>query len=153
MQRTLKYLMALTACMVLISCASTHSRAKAPSATSGGSRTIILDGGRVSEDAVGGFTSWYCVDFIDEGEILVEVGFFNNPDFGLVGFILFEGGYSGEFTSYRRDGLNHRWDWGPNKNDYAFVIKPDGVGLYYDFTVVPKGEPTKARDVYRCKKR
>jgi hypothetical protein len=48
---------------------------------------------------------------------------------------------------------NYRWDWGPNKTDYSFVIKPDGVGLYYDFSYVQKGESIKARDVYKCYKR
>ncbi len=69
------------------------------------------------------------------------------------GFILSDGGYSGAHTYYRRTGLEHRWDWCPNETNYVFVIKPDGTGLYYDFSSVPYGESTKASDVFQCYRR
>ena len=39
------------------------------------------------------------------------------------------------YTDYQVQGFNRRWDFGPKDHPtrYAFVIKPDGTGLYYDF--------------------
>ena len=150
-----------------------------PSATPSGPRTIILDGVTFSEDSVGRFTSWYCTDYINGGATLVEVGYITVHDslisilsesteiteliekyelpelselFEFAGFVLYDGGYSGELATYHRTGLEHRWDWGRATN-YSFVIKPDGTGLYYDFSTVPEGESTTAREVYKCYKR
>ncbi len=76
-----------------------------------------------------------------------------DPTFALFGFILFDGGYTGRTTLYQRKGLDHRWDWGPNATDYTFVIKPDGTGLYYDFSTVTEGESTKPSAIYKCYQR
>ena len=136
--------LALTACAMI---------APLPSATPSGPRTIVLDGEAVTEEDAGGFVSWVCEDFVYGGRILVEVGFFGDPSFEGLGFILYDGGYSGELTYYRRTGLEHRWDWGPNENDYAFVIQTDGTGLYYDLSTVPTGKSAKANNVYQCHRR
>lgn len=153
MGKTFMYLMGLVLFMSLSSCATLPSLAPPPSATPSGPRTIVLDGEAVTEEDVGGFISWYCKDFVDGGRILVEVGFFGDPSLEGLGFILYDGGYTGECTYYRRTGLEHRWDWGPNETDYAFVIQPDGTGLYYDFSSVPYGKSTKASEVYKCYRR
>lgn len=116
-------------------------------------RTIILNEKKITEDNLGGFTSWICGDFSKDGPVRVEVGFFGKPAFKDAGFILFDGGLTGELTHYRRAGLEHRWDWGPNKSDYSFVLQTDGTGLYYDFTTVDKGKTTKPRSLYKCRKR
>jgi len=121
-----------------------------PSSTPSGPRSIILDGKTYSETDEGKFVSWRCEDFINSSGTLVEVGTFTNTLYSGLGFILYDGGNSGESTHYGRKGLNHRWDWGPNGADYAFIIKPDGTGLYYDFSSVPSGEQVKAKDVYKC---
>jgi len=84
---------------------------------------------------------------------LVEVGLFGDPSLAGQGFVLYDGGYTGEFTHYGRKGLVRRWDWGPDGNNFAFVIKPDGTGLYYDFTSVKLGEGKKANEVYKCHQR
>jgi hypothetical protein len=147
------YLMAFVLLMSLFSCAVFPSVAPPPSATPSGPRTIVLGDEAFTEEDVGGFISWYCQDFVDGGRILVEVGFFGDTSLEELGFILYDGGYSGELAYYHRTGLEHRWDWGPNGADYAFVIKPDGTGLYYDFSSVPYGENTKASDVYQCHQR
>ena len=153
MGKTFTYLMGLVLFMSLSSCATFLSLAPPPSATPSGPRTIVLDGEAVTEEDVGGLISWYCKDIVDGGRILVEVGFFGDPSLEGLGFILYDGGYSGERTYYRRTGLEHRWDWGPNETNYAFVIQPDGTGLYYDFSSVPYGESTKASEVYQCYRR
>jgi len=41
-------------------------------------------------------------------------------------------------ASYKREGINHHWQWGPN-SEYKLLIKPDGTGLYYDFTGIKNG--------------
>jgi hypothetical protein len=93
------------------------------------------------------------VDYPYGGTTFVEVGFIDNPNWLGLGFILFDGGYSGEVSVYERTGLEHRWDWISGGGKYAFVISQDGTGLYYDFTKVPYGESTTAREVYKCYKR
>jgi len=141
--------------MSLYSCGifSPNGVASPPSATRSGPRTIVLDGDTISEEVVGEFTCWYCKDHNDYyGPTLVEVGFIDNPDYDFFGFVLYDGGYSGEYAIYQRTGLVQRWDWGPGGN-YTFTIKQDGFGQYYDFTAVPEGESTKPIDTYECYKR
>ena len=152
MERILSYLaISLMVFLILGSCGSYKSL---PATTNTEPRIIILDGGdTISEIEFGGFNSWYCKDFVNGGRTLVEVGYFGDPYLKGLGFILFDGGNKGEGTEYYRAGLDHRWNWGPNMTDYSFIVKPDGTGLYYDFTSVPKGEITKARDVYKCYQR
>jgi hypothetical protein len=111
-----------------------------------------LDGEVVREDEVGGFISWECEEFIEGGPTLVEVGFFDLSGYP-IGFILFDGGDRGSYAYYQRAGLDHRWDWGPNVNDYAFVISPDGTGLYYDFSAVRDGGTTSASEVFECSRK
>ena len=128
----------------------TPSCSTVPSATPSGPRSIILNGETYSETDLGKFSSWRCNDSVYIPGTLVEVGSFINPDLQGSGFILYDGGYSGEHTNYQRKGINHRWDWGPNGNDYAFVIKSDGTGLFYDFSSVPKDQTVYADAVYEC---
>ena len=90
--------------------------------------------------------------FSTKEEILFQIGYYK--DLGL-GFILFDDG--DELTSFSREGLDLRWDWGENERDgktysrYSFVITPNGYGLYYDFKTSTDGT-AKARDVYYVKK-
>ena len=121
------------------------------SAVSTGPRTLIINDVTVSAtDTDNGFTSWYCVDYVYGRNVLVEVGYFykNGNQYG---FVLYDGGYVGELAYFSRDGLNYRWDWGTN-TQYSFVIKPDGTGLYYDFSTSKDGT-AKPRDVYKAYKR
>ena len=148
-----KMLIYLISCMVILSFTSCAILAPHASATPTGPRTLILDGESVTEEDVGGFISWYCQDFVNGGRILLEVGYFADPTLEGLGFILYDGGFTGQGTYYSRIGIEHRWDWGPNGSDYAFLIQPDGTGLYYDFTTVKKGESTTANDVYQCHRR
>ena len=135
--------------LLILSCSSSRPVSSLQSSQ----RTISLGGERYSESEYGKFISWRAYDYDFSGPVQVEVGYFENPLFAEFGFILFDGGDAGEVTSYRRTGLEHRWDWGPKGSEYAFVIKTDGTGLYYDFTSVEAGESTKARAVYKCRKR
>jgi len=57
------------------------------------------------------------------------------------------------YTAFEVQGFNRRWDFGPKDHPtrYAFVIKPDGTGLYYDFTT--ETELAKASMVMTCRQR
>ncbi len=125
----------------------------APPSTNQGPRTIILNGTTFSEDELGRITSWRCVDYIRGNQTLVEVGYFSKPDYLGVGFILYDGSYSGTPTVYRREGINHRWDWGADNDDYAFIIKPDGTGTYIDFSSGSVGGRKTPDDIYKCYQR
>jgi hypothetical protein len=150
MAKEVTYLMSFVLFMTLISCATNRAVDHSPTTTATGPRTIILDGESFSEKEAGDFKTWNCRDISNRGPILVEVGLFSDPILKEFGFILYDGGNTGTITLYERTGLDHRWDWGPNLTDYSFILKTDGTGLYYDFTTVTKGEPTTARDLYKC---
>ena len=131
---------------VLDSCYSIPSSANVT-----GPRTIILNDVIISEtETDNGFTSWYCVDYVFEGAVLVEVGYFDLKG-QRFGFVLFDGGYTGVLSHFSRQGLDYRWDWGDN-GEYAIVIEPDGSGLYYDFSMSKDGT-AKPRGVYKAYKR
>lgn len=148
-----KMFLIITGCFLICSCSSIPPSASAL----GTSRTLILDGVEVSEDDVGGFTTWYCYDYSDYiswgalSSVLLEVGYYES-EYGKVGFVLYDGGYEGKTTRYSREGIDYRWDWGLGYR-YAFVIKPDGTGLYYDFNFADENGQAKARDLFKCFKR
>ena len=116
-------------------------------------RVISLGGSTYSEDTLGRFVTWGCRDYISGRGVLVEVGSFENESLSGEGFVLYDGSSSGESSSYQRKGVNQRWDWGPNGSDFAFVLEPDGTGLFYDFSNVSKGETRKPNSLYRCSRR
>lgn len=135
------------------SCAIPPQVRRAPSANPDGPRTIILNGNVFTKDGDSDFIAWRCVDFIDGGRTLTEFGYFTQPQLQGVGFVLYDGGYVGELTHYQRAGIDHRWDWGPNRSDFTFVISPDGTGLFYNFTNVSPGESIRPNRVFRCYQR
>jgi hypothetical protein len=120
-----------------------------------GPRSIILNGKAYSETDTGAFVSWRCKDYFSDSSklfkpTLFELGKFTNSKLSGSGFVLFDGGNSGEFTNYARAGINHRWNWGPNGAEFSFIIKPDGGGRFYDFSSVPLGERIKPDGIYKC---
>ena len=52
------------------------------------------------------------------------------------------------FSTFKIAGLNRRWDW--DLGAYAFIVEPDGTGLYIDFSTSSDGK-AKASDVFKCK--
>jgi len=120
-------------------------------------RVFSLNDREVSEADTGGVTSWVCRNYIEGGKIVVEVGYFNDPQLNSVGFVLYDGKNSGVLASYGRAGLLHRWDWEWNDNrnayTYSFLIRPDGTGLYYDFSTATDGHKDKADDIFKCQSR
>ncbi|NVK74739.1 MAG: hypothetical protein HWE24_14815 [Oceanospirillaceae bacterium] len=117
-------------------------------------RVIILDDNVIEESEEIRFLSWKCRKYSSQ-KVLVELGKVNflieteNELRDNFGFILFDGSDTGSIAIYRRVGIEHRWDWDDGK--YAFTIKADGTGLYYDFSNSETGRE-KAKDVFECKK-
>ena len=131
--------------VLLAGCASHPAIAPGP-------RTITLDGQSYEEQIAGEFSSWLCHEFLgDARKVLVEVGTFRHTHESAVGFVIYDGGSSGSHTHYERKGIQHRWDWGPNGNDFSFVVKADGTGLFYDFSNID-GKRTKANEIFQCRK-
>ena len=56
-------------------------------------------------------------------------------------------------ASFKIAGLNRRWDFDYDQSRkiyiYAFLITPDGTGLYYDFSTSPDGQAS-SRDSFKC---
>jgi len=143
--------------------------------SSDGGRILVIGGRELKEDEPWQIISWKCRDYIDGSKTLVEVGRATFPkDFkntkvyqdrtneekqeldeiirftNDVGFVLYDGTDTGDYTSYHRDGLSHRWDWGEKRSSYSIVIKPDGTGLYYNFSTAENGIKHKADEVFKC---
>ena len=114
-------------------------------------RSIILDGKSYAENE---YTSWRCYKNVLSSKVLVEVGRLTANDQTMNGFILFDGGNTGQLVNYKRAGLNQRWDW--NKSDgkylYSFEIEPENNGFYYDFSGSKKDSTQEAKATYKCKK-
>ncbi len=109
---------------------------------------------QISEDMTDeGFTSWHCVDFVYGKKLGLEFGYYS-IDGDVFGFVLYDNKDVGEWATYSKRGLEHRWAWtGSYGGSYSFIISPEGYGRYYDFTNVPEGESIKPRDVYKVRKR
>ncbi|MBR6450140.1 MAG: hypothetical protein IKS96_09385 [Fibrobacter sp.] len=114
-------------------------------------RTLYLGEQEISESDFGGVERWYAsnqglASFLGsyESKVVFQVGFFKDTKDG---FILYEDGTTGEFADFSRQGLDLRWDWGV----YSIIIKPDGSGLYYDFSTSVNGLATP-RDQYKMHK-
>jgi len=124
-----------------LACASTEIISK--------DRTLNISGYTVSETDFGGVERWFAVDKYssDTKTIRFQVGYFKENN---IGFILYEDGTFGEQAYFSRQGLDLRWDWG-NNAQYCFAIKPDGTGLYYDFSTSKDGT-AKPREIYQTRK-
>lgn len=103
-------------------------------------RLLIIGNTKVSENQYGGVERWYAIDKYgnEKNKVRFQLGYFKDNQ---VGFILYEGGTKGDWATYYRQGLELRWDWG----NYSIIIKPDGTGLYYDFSYRTTDVSPKAR--------
>lgn len=55
---------------------------------------------------------------------------------------------------YRVQGFDRRWDFGledDNSYSYAFVLRPDGAAVYFDFSGVDTGESARGSQVFNCR--
>ena len=60
-------------------------------------------------------------------------------------------------ASFTVEGFDRTWYFGPLEDldadkptVFMFSIRPDGIGFYYDFSDVAKGEKTTSSQVFRC---
>lgn len=155
MRKRLTYLITLILIVSLVSCVPYTAAYSPPSATPSGPRTIVIDGEQISEEDWGGCVCWTCQDYVTREDIIVEVGYFLDPPTQEVnGFILHDGGNSGEIAVYERRGLEHNWYWGESREAfYSIVIRSDGTGFYYDFSNFSDREETKPKSIFICKQR
>jgi len=93
---------------------------------------------------------WECKDYSADGwkTILVTATVDNGRETGTIAVA----GVT-YYAAFHVAGFNRRWDFGPKSDPvlYAFVIKPDGTGLYYDFET--ERHLTKASMVMECRQR
>ena len=72
----------------------------------------------------------------------------------ILGFVLYDDTNTGDIALYERRGIRHRWDWSSESSNYAFTIKSDGTGLFYDFsTANDDGMKSQADDIFKCRRR
>jgi hypothetical protein len=143
-RRAPRHLVAVVAVVVVsLGCGPTYLFPGSPKAP----RVLLLDGVSIRELRAGDFQTWACFDYVSEAGLAIEVGLFHDG----TGFVLYDGTDTGTSANYERRGPNRRWDWGPNGNDFAFVLKPDRVGLFYDLKSATTNK--KADDVFKCRER
>jgi len=99
---------------------------------------------------------WMCFDKSD----LIDLSVYGTPAKVLVTAIVEQKQTLGKIhvagvtynTSYSVNGFIRRWDFGgKGRDEYAFLIEPDGDGAYYDFTKSKK--KVRASLVLECKKK
>lgn len=94
--------------------------------------------------------SWVCYNWLDSTKAKPLVSLEGNLEMG-IGSVNVAG--ANHVAEYAVRGLNRRWDFGLSEDaatyDFAFVIEPDGTGLYYDFTLEPTA---KASQRFTCVK-
>jgi hypothetical protein len=95
--------------------------------------------------------TWNCSVFLSD-EILVVAIQFRFKDEGYDrGAIKVAGTI--HYGLYSVEGFDRRINFGMNKEqnyDYAFVIKPNGAGAYYDFSRISAGEVVQPDAIYQC---
>ena len=95
--------------------------------------------------------TWECRDYMESGwnNIIVVATIDEDRTTGSI-----EVAGTTQETIYHVEGFNRRWDFGLKKDggfSYSFLIKPDGTGLYYDFTRADTA--VKASMVMECRQR
>ena len=93
--------------------------------------------------------TWQCFDRYSSfsNKVLVTLsGAVRNKNFGLGEVSVAGVIYS---ASFRVVGFDRRWDFG-DEYAYAFIIQPDGHGMYYDFSKVKDSGSTGPSQHFRC---
>ena len=149
-------LLCLTSCINLkeslseIILTEPHSKSKSSSEVVPYFNNINLNGTIFSVEEHGPFEIWECRRFLGSNKVLFEVGLFKNPKMANVGFILYDRTSYGDLTLYQRRGINKRWDWETDSGRFSFVMKPDGIGHFFDFSGVPEGEKIESQEAFSC---
>ncbi len=111
---------------------------------------VATFGLQAQESSVTTAEKWRCFDFWDSNKETVLVKLTrakkNGEDLGY-GEVSVAG--VNHRARFQVSGINRRWDFGDG-GDYAFIIKPDGSGGYYDFSNVKYGDETGPRQFFNC---
>ncbi len=93
--------------------------------------------------------TWRCGDIMTPSTIVVELT--RKAGFEFLGQEQISvAGVTYDDALFYIEGLNRRWDFGKDLK-YAFIIKPDGRGAYYDFSLLEEGETrTGPSQQFRC---
>ena len=94
---------------------------------------------------------WKCFDPYDYDKKSVLIEAFRGKPYEIEGkwtsFGVIKAAGSTSFGVFKVLGLDRRWNWG---DEYAFVIKPNGDGLYYDFSNIEDGGTTSPSQRFNC---
>ena len=100
---------------------------------------------------------WVCFDVFDFKEETVLVQLFGlkcSEDESGFGKVTLGGRKGSEQSGYFNiEGLAFAWRFGDGESeyyDYLFSIRPDGTGLYYDFSNSKEGEAIEPSERFAC---
>lgn len=99
-----------------------------------------------------GLRTWKCFEYrkVDERAPVITLIDSEDPSSALDKWAIFI--FDKQIEAYfKLKGLEHTWLFGDDLN-YTLLIKPNGLGYYYDFTGVKVGEETNPKDIYSCVK-
>ena len=95
--------------------------------------------------------AWACYKPSGRNEVLLTLTWSDHEDPALrVGRVSVAG--TSHVAGFSVNGLNLRWNFGDDAEggyDYSFIIRPDGTGLYYDFSH-STGGTANASQTYKC---
>jgi hypothetical protein len=128
--KLIKYILSLTAIVILTSCSSTVPE------------QVKFDS--ESYD----WKKWDCHEYGYGGKYLLTIGYI--PELKIdgyaVGKLFLKDATAPIDTIHSLQGVQHYWIW----EDFQIVIDSDGTGRFYDFTGASEGEERKSREVYEC---
>lgn len=120
---------------------------------------VAFSGVAVPEEDIQPDELWNCYAPSDENKqkVLIYLYWYQLPGekHGLgMGAVEFSTtGAAGHTAGFEIRGLNRHWRFGVSDGgdafQYSFVIRPDGTGLYYDFTISNDGRALPSQ-VYDC---
>jgi hypothetical protein len=128
--KLIKYILGLTAIVILTSCSST-----AP-------QQVKFDS--ESYD----WKKWDCHEYGYGGKYLLTIGYIPElkKDGYALGKLFLKDAESPIDTIYELKGVQHHWVWG----DFKITIESDGTGRFYDFTGVEEGIKVNNKETYEC---
>ena len=101
--------------------------------------------------------TWSCYDVVDYSKksplvVLSRHKFTNNDTQETIELGEVEVAAVNYGSLFRVTGFDRRWDFGPEDRptSFAFIIKPNGDGLYYDFTDSDEG--VSPSQFFKCEK-
>lgn len=109
--------------------------------------SLILSSGIANAQEPKVIEQWECSDWLSRSDtVIIKLKRMRTKNGHELGKIEVAGTL--QETFFRIQGIDRRWDFGTTY-EFAFVIKPNQIGLYYDFTG-QRGERIKQSQMFRC---